>query len=383
MVIHGIKELQKSKSDSERDISKLKNANVNLPHRNGNVLEIVKQQKYLKPVQSRTGIFEEDQESKDNFECPPVSQRLNIKELEACGEWTSTCQSECLCEEERQETSKVPKVVHFIKDENLTFSDWLAIAAAKKYIKPIRINLFIRQDVSPNCWMRRLNVIGHVRILKLSPEQWLENLNNITVSYVEHQSDLLRNAILYHYGGIYMDTDAYATKSFDPLLSNYSVVLGRNLVDRIGNGLIVAKQRSCLICEYASEACESFDGSWTKHSTASLSNLVNTTVTDYNLLVLNYSSGFFPFSWKKKHFHQLFDEDSAQVPFSPTQVYALHLFGSKFPDEIAERFSDLEWINGSPSILATHIRTLINSQLLDSNDLDEALCVDLSHNLIT
>lgn len=317
-----------------------------------------------------------------NYECPPTSLP-DIRSLEVCGSWIRTCHRECLCNK-RESIVSIPKIVHFIKDGNLTFSDWLAIVAAKKYIKPFEINLYSHENTLPNCWMRRLRLIDRVRVINLSDKQWLESLNNVTVCHVEHQSDLLRNAILYHYGGIYMDTDAIATKSFDSLLNNHSVVLGRNMVNRIGNGLIISRQQSCLICDYATEACDSFDGSWTKHSTVSLSNIVDLNGTLYNdLLVLNYTSGFFPFSWKKIHFNELFDVESSEVDFSPTQVYALHLFGSKFPEKISERFQDLNWLNGSHSILATHLRTLINSQVLISHYLNETLCEDLPTNFLS
>lgn len=303
---------------------------------------------------------------------------MDIKQLEACGGWIRTCRRECLCE--RSET--VPRVVHFIKDDNLTFSDWLAVIAAMKYIKPTKINLFTRDDTKPNCWMKRLDLISGVNIIGLTPKQWLEKVNNITIPYVEHQSDLLRNAILYHYGGIYMDTDAIATKSFDSLLSKHSIVLGQNLVNNTGNGLIVARRRSCLMCDYSSSACDTYDGSWRRHSTVSLSDLVKMNNTKYNLLLLSNTSGFFPFSWKEKHFHQLFDINSTQVSFSTTQVYALHLFGSKFTETIAERFNNLTWINESPSILASHLRTLIRSQLLKPDHLNETMCINLPPKLL-
>ena len=318
---------------------------------------------------------DEEQEPK----CPLTTATVtDIKQLEACSGWIRTCHRECLCEQSKT----IPRVVHFIKDDNLTFSDWLAVIAAMKYIKPTKINLFTRDDTAPNCWMRRLHLISDVNIIGLTAEQWLEKVNNITIPYVEHQSDLLRNAILYHYGGIYMDTDAIATKSFDSLLSKYSVILGQNLVNNTGNGLIVARRQSCLMCDYASSGCDTYDGSWTKHSTISLSDLVKMNNTKYNLLLLSNTSGFFPFSWKEKHFHQLFDVNSTQVSFSTTQVYALHLFGSKFPEKITERFNNLTWINESPSILASHMRTLIHSQLLKPDHLNETMCINLPPKLL-
>ena len=312
--------------------------------------------------------------------CQPITATvMDIKRLEACGGWIRTCHRECLCEQ----GMTIPRIVHFIKDGNLTFSDWLAIVAAMKYIRPTKINLFTRDDTKPNCWMRRLDLISGVNVIGLTPKQWLEKVNNVSIPYVEHQSDLLRNAILYRYGGIYMDTDAIATKSFDSLLSQYSIILGQNLVNNTGNGLIVARPQSCLMCDYASSACETYDGSWTKHSTVSLSDLVKTNSKKYNLLLLSHTTGFFPFSWKKKHFHQLFDVNSNQVSFSATQVYALHLFGSKFPEDIMERFNNLMWINESPSILASHIRTLIHSQLLKPDHLNETMCINLPPKLLS
>lgn len=322
-----------------------------------------------------------DKQERQRPKCPQTSAKiLDIKRLQPCGVWIRTCERECLCKQNKPVA--IPRVVHFIKDDNLTFSDWLAVIAAKKYIKPTKINLFTRDDISPNCWMRRLHLIDDVNIIGLTAEQWLEKVNNVTVPYVEHQSDLLRNAILYHYGGIYMDTDAFATKSFDSLLSGYSVVLGQNLVNKTGNGLILARRQSCLMCDYALLACDMYDGSWIKHSTVSLSTLVQMNDASYNLLLLSNTSGFFPFSWKQKHFYQLFDLNSAQVSFSPTQVYALHLFGSKFPEEIMERFSNLTWINESPSILASHVRTLIHSQLLKHSHLNETVCINLPPKLL-
>ena len=230
--------------------------------------------------------------------------------------------------------------------------------------------------------MKRLKLLHNVDIIGLTSKQWLDTLNSVLVTRVEHQSDLLRNAILYHYGGTYMDTDAIATKSFDPLLSNHSIVLGQNLVNLTGNGLIVARRQSCLICDYASLACDAYDGSWRKHSTVSLSNLIQMNTAKYNLLLLSNTSGFFPFSWREEHFHQLFDVSSTNVSFSTNQVYALHLFGSKFPKEILNRFNNLTWINESPSILASHLRTVVHSQFLSPNHLNEAMCVNLPSNLL-
>ena len=317
---------------------------------------------------------------KQEPKCPlKAATVVDVKQLEVCGGWIRTCHRECLCEQ----SETIPRVVHFIKDDNLMFADWLAIVAADKYIKPNKINLFTREDTAPNCWMRRLHLVSSVQIIRLTAEQWLEKINNVTIPYVEHQSDLLRNAILYHYGGIYMDTDAIATKSFDSLLSKYSVVLGQNLMNNTGNGLIIARRRSCLMCDYALSACDTYDGSWIKHSTVSLSDLVKMNSTNYNLLLLSNTSGFFPFSWKKKHFHQLFDVNSNQVSFTTTQVYALHLFGSKFPEIILERFNNLTWINESPSILASHMRTLIHSQLLKPDHLNQSMCINLPPKLLT
>ena len=61
-------------------------------------------------------------------------------------------------------------------------------------------------------------------------------------------SDYLRLWILYHEGGIYMDTDVQVIKSFDDLLSN-PMFLGYEMNDYIGTGIIGAEKNNTLLKE--------------------------------------------------------------------------------------------------------------------------------------
>lgn len=61
-------------------------------------------------------------------------------------------------------------------------------------------------------------------------------------------SDYLRLWILYHEGGIYMDTDVQVIKSFDDLL-NQSVFLGYEMNDYIGTGIIGSERNNQFIKE--------------------------------------------------------------------------------------------------------------------------------------
>ena len=58
----------------------------------------------------------------EELDCPSTTTAppLDVKRLDPCGPWIRTCHRECQCSENSRKL--VPRVVHFIKDGNLTFS---------------------------------------------------------------------------------------------------------------------------------------------------------------------------------------------------------------------------------------------------------------------
>ena len=63
-----------------------------------------------------------------------------------------------------------------------------------------------------------------------------ENIGSVygnEVKHYAHRADVLRLKLLYEHGGIYLDLDMVALRSFDPLL-HHDVVMSRELDGKIG-----------------------------------------------------------------------------------------------------------------------------------------------------
>lgn len=55
-------------------------------------------------------------------------------------------------------------------------------------------------------------------------------------------SDITRLYALFHYGGIYLDTDVEVIKSFNDILENKSCILGYEIGDKIATSFIAAEK---------------------------------------------------------------------------------------------------------------------------------------------
>ena len=143
-------------------------------------------------------------------------------------------------------------MVYFIKvDSKFGFLDWVAVMAARAFVKPEKILLFSADKLNSCWWNRTKPLVTHVILPK---HMWITKQNNIVLRYMAHKADFLRNALVYHLGGMYMDNDIVAVKSFEPLLYN-QVVLSRQHGGPLGNGLMLARKHSCFMCSFAKHAC--------------------------------------------------------------------------------------------------------------------------------
>ena len=146
--------------------------------------------------------------------------------LEGCSSWINKCASYCVDGE-----GTIPRTVFFVKvDDEFIFREWLSVMSAVNIIKADTITVFSAKPMDPeSCWWKRtLPFIKH----EIVPERrWVTELNGKVVKELAHKSDFLRVEALYRLGGIYMDTDAIALKSFEPLLNNHNVVLAKQPVD--------------------------------------------------------------------------------------------------------------------------------------------------------
>ena len=278
--------------------------------------------------------------------------------LSDCSAWLKSCETSCT----QTSDSPIPKHVHFISiSRPFSFHEWLAVMSARKKIKPDKITVYTdgQQD---SCWWRRaLPYIQHQQI-HLLPGSIV--VNGVSIKKMAHIADFLRVSILYHEGGIYMDTDSVTLNSFDPLLSN-QVVLATDCNNCVANGVMMAQKHSCFICKYAHRSCQKFDGGWTTHSVNTMNAFVKEVDTKKEgLLVLPARGGFYPMCWTPEGFHQLYSEDFDNIShYKKTEIYAVHLFANRgeattFPKTV----NNIDWIHNNKSLVAIAIRESLPSE---------------------
>jgi len=104
----------------------------------------------------------------------------------------------------------------------------------------------------------------------LPREVLIKTLNGVPLKTLTHQSDFIRNSLLYHVGGVYVDTDMFIVKSIEELLEDRQAVVSREDTGFISSALMLLRRNSCFMCTHARRACENYDGWWLSHATITL-----------------------------------------------------------------------------------------------------------------
>ena len=287
-------------------------------------------------------------------------------DLNGCGEWTKTCEKECVSTLE----GGIPRLVHFIKvDSSFGFLDWVAVMAARKMIKPEKIFIFSASELNSCWWNHTKPFVTHIILPK---QAWVTKQNNIVLHEPAHKADFLRTALVYHFGGMYMDNDIVAVKSFDPLLNN-QVVLSQQNEGTPNNGLMMARKHSCFMCRFARLACQRYDGGWSTHSVETLDWIVNHELEKFhNVSILSFEHGFFQFGWNYDDLRKLFELDMDSIKFNISDVYSLH-YSNHVIANFRKYFRDKTWLFKSSSAGATAIRMSLPADF-NATDLDEKIC---------
>ena len=226
---------------------------------------------------------------------PPPPRNVSLMPFRCAGEssWLENCSSVCSSGEGR-----VARLVHFVQvGGKFGFLQWVAVMSAIKFIQPQRVFIFTTTNLT-GCWASRLVSHPLVEVQHLSSDVIPRSINGTNITEAAHKADFLRLSVLWQFGGIYMDTDAIATRSFHPFF-NKEAVLAQQKSGAVGNGLIVTRQKSCFICSFAKTACSEFDGSWSRHSVMTLYRMLSENSTRAKIefpfvVVLPHASGFFP-----------------------------------------------------------------------------------------
>ncbi|XP_055811688.1 uncharacterized protein LOC129881531 [Solanum dulcamara] len=189
-------------------------------------------------------------------------------------------------------------------------------------------------------------------------ESWFIDLKNGKkdpgkVPLAQNLSNLIRLAVLYKYGGVYLDTDFIILKDFSRLRNSIGAQsMNKNgNWTRLNNALLIFDRSHPLVYKFMEEFALSFDGNrWGQNGPYLVSRVVEK-VKDYNFSVLP-PRAFYPMDWIK--IKGLFNakNDSrwveAKVFELNEKTYGIHLWNSQSSNMKIEHGSIID------RIISTH-----------------------------
>lgn len=165
----------------------------------------------------------------------------------------------------------IPNVVHFHyglrpKGSELPFMVYLAIRSALVTLKPDVVKLHYSYLNMENEWIQKLG--NSITLVYHDPDGLLRGVSK-TKWAVQHLSDVLRLDILRKEGGIYLDSDVFALRSFDSIRNSpRDIVLGHEGGDRSGlcNAIILARPASSFLERWIASYDSFKISEWNEHS---------------------------------------------------------------------------------------------------------------------
>ena len=286
------------------------------------------------------------------------NQLFHVREYSKIRE---ACQSECI---NSKGPSPIPKQVFFIKtDTKWQYTEWIAVLSVHRFIKPDIIYIVSRTSIEPSCWWNRTLSIPAVSHVTPDGNKWVTEIRGRKFTEPAHVCDFMKTTVLYEMGGILMDTDAFAIKTFNPLL-NHQAVLARDQGGFVVNGLMISQKHSCFMCNFAKNSFLRYNGDWNTHSTWTL----NPVWRSYkDVLILKQYDGFFPFSPNEIRLQNFLIKDKADLPDDVSRLYAIHLYHNLLnKNEIFRKIKEKSidsytWLKESRSFGAEVFRSILPS----------------------
>jgi hypothetical protein len=207
-----------------------------------------------------------------------TAEKLRLEREYLSWDWSDTPEEiACQSAPTGPTQNSIPNVVHFIliaeehKEAELEFYQYLAVKAALLRLNPEAIKIHTYAFNTSNEWWQRTKHRADLVIHE--PQRYLRTSDGRDHKLrLAHQTDVMRLEILRDQGGIYLDTDVYALRSFSSLLqSPKDLLMGHEGGGRIGlgNAVIVARPGSTFISRWLEKYHESFDDRpkmWNHHS---------------------------------------------------------------------------------------------------------------------
>ena len=197
-------------------------------------------------------------------------------------------------------------------------------------------------------------------LLKNTPaESWLEGMRNGdkdpgSIPFTQNLSNLLRIAVLYKYGGAYLDMDYIVMRDFYGLRN----AIGVQSVDsktkkwtRLNNAVLIFDINHPLLYDFMEEFAWNFNGNrWGYNGPYLVSRVVERVGTSpgYNLTILP-PKAFYPVNWIEIHKLLLKPKNESESRWVESMVndlndgetYGVHLWNSKIKDSKIEEGSVL------------------------------------------
>lgn len=240
-------------------------------------------------------------------------------------------------------------IIHFISlaGNSISYTDYLAIITAQAVYKDAEIWLWVDREIPLDRWGTfSLLIAKQVKI----PEKW-EAVSS-TLRRLAMQSDYLRYLILYHFGGLYLDTDTVSVRDIRKLAD------GRLLIgEELRNGFL----NPCVM--YAPKKHDPTLAAIIRECNRRIDDLETTEMDKLSLgprlvndLLTNRPQDFRRIDKKAFHYYSWNDwiKWFRHGPVYP-EIYVLHWFNSWSGDYV-KRTVTPEFIKNSGSIFARCVR---------------------------
>ncbi|OOQ88692.1 hypothetical protein PEBR_11067 [Penicillium brasilianum] len=226
----------------------------------------------------------------------------------------------------------IPRVVHVIWLDNteLNFRSYLTIRSALISLQPDRIKLHVTDLNEQNEWFMKLR--ENVTLVQHDLET--EYGQQIKAKWqIPHIADLLRLNIIAKEGGIYLDMDVIALRSFDNLLGcEKDLILGNEGGDRHGlcNAIIIGRPGSSFIKRWRESYSTFTTNEWNYHSVILPKELSS---LHHDICTVSPSVFYWP-TWTKKHIRYM-HEPITQSEARNFEATIIENGGGMYPDQLA------------------------------------------------
>lgn len=231
---------------------------------------------------------------------------------------------------------KIPRIFHFVfglrpQTEPFHLMHYLCIASCLGVNKPDAV-MFHYQHMPFGPWWEKIAPFLHLQ--KIEPDQFISSFSyndpKIGQYRYAHLSDISRLEIMIKHGGIYADIDTLFIQALPESLFGHEFVMGHEKVDwnaaaarAAGGSLCNAFMMSAPDSDFAklllTRTYESFDGTWSAHSTF-LPYQLSKEHPDW--IHVEPESSFFYYDWTKEGIGGIFEKPLPKL----NEAYNIHLW---------------------------------------------------------